>query len=82
MTPLICDGCYILIFAWWKLKLSERTVLCFHHKTYGRLIKIFLNKDNDGYYWFKSMNEKGLSTIEIGPIKEENIIGKVIFSIK
>ena len=82
MTPVFSDGCHILIHAWWKFKLSERSMLCFHHETYGMLIKTFVNRDNNGFFWFKSMNKKGLSTLEIGPIKEQNIVGKVIFSIK
>ena len=82
MTPVFSDGCHILIHVWWKFKLSKRSILCFHHEVYGLLIKIYVNKDKNGFYWFKSINNKGLSTQEIGPVKEENVIGKVLFSIE
>ncbi len=82
MTPKISNGCYILVHVWWKFKLSKESVLCFNHETYGLLVKVFSNKDNSGYYWFKSTNKKGINSQEIGPVKEENILGRVIFSFR
>ena len=81
MSPEISDGCFVLIHSWWKFLLSEKTTLCFHHDIYGQLVKIFVNKDHNGFYWFRSLNKKGLSTSEIGPVKEEKIIGRVLFKI-
>ena len=82
MYPVISDGCFLIIHFWWKFKLCERSTICFYHEIYGLLIKIFVKNDNNGYYWFRSLNKKGLSTREIGPIKEEKIIGKVLFTFK
>ena len=82
MYPRIPEGSYVIIIPLVNFFISKKSIFCFKHKRFGKLIKNFEKKDSNGFYWFKSENSDGVSIKEIGPIKKNDIIGKVIFIIR
>lgn len=80
MESIIPDKSYVFVNHYNKHnKINDLVV--FKHKTYGRLIKKLVNIDKDNFYWFEGIYEKSISKENIGPVKQDNIIGKVIISI-
>ena len=53
----------------------------FKHSVYGNLVKKLINIDTSNLYWFEGINNSSISSSSIGPIKKEQIIGQVIFSV-
>ena len=82
MMPKIPNGCYVLVHSLWRFVLFQNPVFCFRHEIYGKLIKKVQKKDEEGNYWFESTNEDSLSSFQIGPVKPDNIIGRVVLIIK
>ena len=80
MESIIPDKSYVFVNHYNKHnKINDLVV--FKHKTYGRLIKKLVNIDKDNFYWFEGIYGKSISKENIGPVKQDNIIGKVILSI-
>ena len=83
MSPEILDKSYVIVKqnskANWFPK--ENSILIFNHDKYGILVKRFTEADDNGNHWFCSNHKYSLSKAQIGPIKKENIYGKVLLVI-
>ena len=79
MSPYVSDHSFVITK---RLKnMKKNKLLIFDHKVYGKLIKRLINVDSSNFFWFKGNSSKSISMEDIGPIKKEQIIGEIIFSI-
>tara|TARA_B100000989_G_scaffold298774_1_gene289753 strand:+ start:1290 stop:1568 length:279 start_codon:yes stop_codon:yes gene_type:complete len=83
MSPEINDKSYVVVKqnrkSNWFPKINS--VLIFNHQKYGNLIKRLVVADNNGNHWFCGSPNQSLSKEEIGPIRKENIYGRVLLII-
>jgi len=80
MSPLIdCDSFVVTKSAKNIYKIDQLFV--FKHPLFGNLVKKLINIDSSNLYWFEGINNSSISSRSIGPIKKEQIIGQVIFSV-
>ena len=85
LSPFFFPGDYVMIWTLSSLikKLSPGDDVVFEHDQYGLLIKRILhNYPVDSYIEVEGINPKSLTSREIGRIPYENIMGKVILSIR
>ena len=83
MAPLIPHGSYMLFHPFFrKQKLALGTLVKVNHPKYGTIIKSISYIDSNGLYWLAGANEQSVSTLEMGPIKPQMIIGKACFLAK
>jgi signal peptidase I len=62
---------------------QQGDILVFKHPDYGRLIKIVDRVENDATaYFVVGTHPNSLDSHRLGLIKQENIIGKVIWHVK
>ena len=83
MSPAINDKSYVVVKknrkSNWFPKINS--VLIFNHQKYGTLIKRLAVADKNGNHWFCGSTNQSLSKEEIGPIKKEDIYGRVLLVI-
>lgn len=84
MTPEIQEGDFVVIS-----KIPFLTGFCvgdrivFRHPQYGTLIKcIEKMDDNNKIFWVGGYHPRSLDSHKIGPIREDQIYGKVIWHIR
>jgi len=82
MYPLIPENSYVLTNKNINFFLKEKKIFIFKHDRFGLLIKRLIRIDESGKLWFESLNENGLKESEIGPIKKNNLISRVIYIFK
>ena len=78
MDPLLNPDSYILTI---KNRPELKKIFVISHKKYGKLIKKLVKIDNEENFWFKGENNSSISTEKIGPIKLNQILGKVVLSV-
>ena len=78
MNPVLNSDSYILTTNY-RPKLKKFFVI--NHKKYGKIVKKLVKIDNKKNFWFKGENNSSISTESIGPIKLNQILGKVILSV-
>ena len=77
MEPLLYSDSYILTI---NNRPELKKFFVISHKKYGKLVKKLVKIDNKENFWFKGENNSSIPTEKIGPIKLNQIIGKVVFS--
>ncbi len=80
MSPNISDDSFIITKPFSNIR-NKNKLLIFKHKVYGKLVKRLNNIDSSNFFWFKGDSYTSISMDDIGPIKREQIIGEIIFSI-
>ena len=79
MSPSINNSSFVLIKPFKKKKINKLYI--FKHAVYGKLIKKLVKIDSSNHFWFEGEHQSSISKTQIGPIKECNIIGQILFSI-
>ena len=82
MYPLIPENSYVLTNINVNLFLKEKKIFIFRHDRFGLLIKKLIRIDEAGKLWFDSLNENGLTELEIGPINKDDLISRVLYVFK
>ena len=79
MSPSLDKNSFVLIKSIKKKKINKFFI--FKHKIYGRLVKKLVKIDSLNYFWFEGEHQSSISKEQVGPIKECDILGQIIFSI-
>ena len=79
MSPSLDKNSFVLIKSIKKKKINKFFI--FKHKIYGRLVKKLVRIDSLNYFWFEGEHQSSISKEQVGPIKECDILGQIIFSI-
>ena len=79
MSPSIENDSFVLVKNINKnFKLNKIFIL--KHPVYGMLAKMLVEIDPLKIFWFKGLNFTSISKKEIGPIKEEHVLGQIVLS--
>ena len=79
MSPSIDKDSFVLVKSLKKKKVNRFFI--FKHKIYGRLVKKLVKIDSSNNFWFEGEHQSSISKKQVGPIKERDILGQIIFSI-
>ena len=79
MSPSLANNTFVLIKPCDKKKINKFFI--FQHKTYGKLVKKLVKIDSSDHFWFEGEHQSSISKKQVGPIKENNILGQIVFSI-
>ena len=80
MVPTLHHGDFVAV-AKWRSTIKESELVVVSHPEFGVLVKR-VRKQEDGGYWLQSDNPAGTSSSKIGRVSPENIVGRVLFSIR
>ena len=78
MSPSLNNNTFVLTKPY-KKKINKFFI--FQHETYGKLVKKLVKIDSSNNFWFEGEHQSSISKTQIGPIKENNILGQIVFSI-
>ena len=81
MSPTIPDQSYVLIRKT-ENSITKKSLLIIDHINYGKIVKKLVKVDDNKKLWFEGESLSSVSKQMIGPIKFENIIGKVVLIVK
>ena len=79
MSPSLNKNTFVLIKPFKKKKINKFFI--FQHETLGKLVKKLVTIDSSNHFWFEGENRSSISKTQVGPIKECNILGQIVFSI-
>ena len=79
MSPSIENNSFVLMKSFKEKKINKFFV--FKHQIYGKLIKKLVKIDVSNHFWFEGEHQSSISKTQIGPIKEYNVLGQIVFSI-
>ena len=79
MFPSFDYNTFVLNKSFKKKKINKFFI--FQHKTFGKLVKKLVKIDPSDHFWFEGEHQSSISKKQVGPIKECNILGQVVFSI-
>ena len=79
MSPSLNHNTFVLINPFKKKKINKFFI--FQHETLGRLVKKLVKIDSSNHFWFEGEHQSSISKTQVGPIKEYNILGQIVFSI-
>ena len=79
MSPSIINNSFVLIRPFRKKKINRFFI--FEHEIYGKLIKKLVNIDSSNHFWFEGEHQSSITKTQVGPVKECDILGQIIFSI-
>jgi len=79
MFPSFPNNSFVLIKSFKEKKINKFFI--FKHELYGKLIKKLVKIDSSNHFWFEGEHQSSISKKKIGPIKECEIEGQIIFSI-
>jgi signal peptidase I len=88
MHPRLPDGSFILLRSVNSSALRPTCqfrvgdVVKFRHLRYGMIIKTIAAIDDEGRYWLRGEHPSSVSMNQIGPVLAEQILARVIFSLK
>ncbi|PIE71497.1 MAG: peptidase S24 [Deltaproteobacteria bacterium] len=80
MSPGLNRGDYV-VAARWLRRPRARQLVVIRHPVYGVIVKRMVKKNACGY-WFESDNPCGVTQDEIGALAKNQIIGRVLFSVR
>ncbi len=81
MSPTIPDQSYVMARKA-KSRIAKKSLLIIDHINYGKILKKLVKVDDNKNLWFEGENLSSVSKEMIGPIKFEEVIGKVVFVVK
>ncbi len=79
MSPSIINNSFVLIRPFRKKKINRFFI--FEHEIYGKLIKKLVHIDSSNHFWFEGEHQSSITKTQVGPVKECDILGQIIFSI-
>ena len=79
MSPSLKNNTFVLIKPFKQKKINK--LFIFQHETYGKLVKKLVKIDSSNHFWFEGEHQSSISKTQVGPIKEYNILGQIVFSI-
>ena len=79
MSPSLDNNTFVLIKPFKKKKINKFFI--FQHGNYGKLVKKLVKIDSSNHFWFEGEHQSSISKTQIGPVKENNILGQIVFSI-
>ena len=79
MSPSFNKNTFVVIKSLKKKKINKFFI--FQHETYGKLVKKLVKIDPSDHFWFEGEHQSSISKTQVGPIKEYNILGQIVFSI-
>ena len=79
MSPSIENDSFVLMKSFKEKKINKFFVI--KHQIYGKLIKKLVKLDSSNHFWFEGVHRSSISQKQVGPIKECDIEGQIIFSI-
>ena len=79
MSPSLSNNTFVLIKPFKKKKINKFFI--FQHEIYGKLVKKLIKIDSSNHLWFEGEHKSSISKTQVGPIKESNIMGQIVFSI-
>ncbi len=79
MFASLNNNTFVLIKRFKKKKINKFFI--FQHETYGKLVKKLVEIDSSNHFWFEGEHQSSVSKTQVGPIKEYNIMGQIVFSI-
>ncbi|MGX9417379.1 S24/S26 family peptidase [Vibrio sp. RC27] len=83
MSPRIPDGSYLIFHHFiYRSLITIGKVVKVDHPRYGLIVKKVINIDPQGNYWLEGLNGHSVSSLEIGAIKLEMIVGISVYNIK
>lgn len=78
MQPVLREGDYVLLLPWLrKPKLGKLVVV--KHPSFGVIIKRVIGMDADGSFWLGSDDQSGVSTLQMGRIQPQQLLGRVVW---
>lgn len=79
MSPKIPNESYVLSCRWFAtFFLGEGKKILIQHHTYGLIVKTVALVDHHGFIWVKGENMQSMSVEQLGPIDQNQVIGKVL----
>ncbi len=79
MSPSLNKNTFVLMKPFKKKEINKFFI--FKHETYGKLVKKLVKIDSSNNFWFEGEHQSSISKTQVGPIKECNILGQIVFSI-
>lgn len=81
MAPALLDGSFVLLRTRVNVtKLTNGCRVIIKHPQFGDMVKTVAYVDSKGVIWCRGENQQSISMAQIGAIKKEQIIGRVIAS--
>ena len=81
MSPTVPDQSYVFVMKTANV-IAKKSLLIINHLSYGKILKKLVKIDDNKKLWFEGENISSVSKEMIGPVKFENVVGKVIFVVK
>ncbi|WP_255546846.1 MULTISPECIES: S24/S26 family peptidase [unclassified Moritella] len=83
MSPCIPEGSYVLVNCWHSLlSVKPGRIIKVRHTRYGDIIKTLDHIDEQGFLWLRGEHKSSISTFEMGPINQHQVIGVIWFIAK
>ena len=83
MSPRIPEGSYVLVNGWRSaLSVKPGQIIKVRHSRYGDIIKTLDHIDDQGFLWLRGEQKSSVSLLDMGPIKDKQVIGMVWFIIR
>ena len=79
MSPSLNNNTFVLTKPFKKKKINKFFI--FQHETYGKLVKKLVKIDSSNHFWFEGEHQSSISKTQVGPVRECDILGQIIFSI-
>ena len=81
MLPTVENGSYAFFFFLNPLKMSSNHIYKIMHPSLGLIIKRFKCIDDSGYLWFEGDNHESTSSLKIGKITRNQVLGRLFLVI-
>lgn len=81
MRPALQADDFVLVATMWRRPQPQRLIVV-QHPEYGVIIKRVLSCHADGTCWLSSDNAAGTTTQQLGEIRPEHIIGRVLYCVR
>jgi len=81
MLPTIENGSYVFSFFLNPLKMSPKYIYKIIHPSLGLIIKRFKYIDDSGHLWFEGDCQESTSSLNIGKINRDQVLGRIFFVI-
>jgi nickel-type superoxide dismutase maturation protease len=81
MLPLLHEGDFVFLLPWLNKPKSGKLVVV-NHERFGTIIKRVKRIESDGSFWLCSDHRKGVQMRDMGCISPNNLLGRIVFSVK
>lgn len=83
LTPLICEGDFVLVLKIPFYFLKSGDIIVFHHPIYGTMIKLVETiSHKDGSVSVKGTHPSSTDSRMFGPVSKKDVIGRVFWKIQ